>query len=729
LTSQTGAGAAEDGSGHGTHVSGIITSNGSVGDPGVAPGANLVVIRVLDRSSFAGSGSWDDLIAALNHLIAHPELGVDVINMSLGGGLFTGACDAADATAISLFTAFSALRGTGITPFAASGNDASGTAMGMPACLSNVIAVGATTDADVVRGNSNTNALTDMLAPGDQIVSMAIGGGTTTVSGTSMATPHAAGCAALLIDAGEATTPGAIETRLETSGVMVTDPKNGLTFPRIDCSATPGTIVISKETVPESRTGFSFSQDISSSGDFTLDDNWSEVFIDVVPGTYTVSELDPGTYFALTDITCTDLSGGTTIDLPTRTANIDLAPGETVQCVFTNTDQPPDVTVDPSAQVVQYSDPFGDITITATDSDQDVLAAAWSWSVDGGGFTAGLPSGFSVTPGGCSPTSPGVQTCIWTITGIADVPAGGYTIRTTVTDDDGSSVEVDVMVTTGPEDAKVSFDGDNPVAVEVDGPGGDSPPFTLTAFVEETEPDEPIGNAEPGDISLAVVSMTLAPVGPGPGIAGICTPMGVTGTGYDQVLEVECAFDDVPVNTYAAQVTVHGGYYTGADEDVLTVFDPSLGFTTGGGWFYWPDTGERTNFGYTMKYNKKGKNVKGSLLLIRHLPDGTKYRIKSNALHGLALGSAGGFDWASFSGKATYLEPGWAEPEGNHSFVVYVEDHGEPGRGVDQFWIEVFDRDGDVISQASMDRDATDNTETLQGGNIVVPHQGGGEDG
>jgi hypothetical protein len=178
----------------------------------------------------------------------------------------------------------------------------------------------------------------------------------------------------------------------------------------------------------------------------------------------------------------------------------------------------------------------------------------------------------------------------------------------------------------------------------------------------------------------------------------------------------------VPVNTFVVGVTVSGGYYAGSGEDVLTVYDPSLGFTTGGGRFYWPGTTERTNFGYTMKYNKKGNNPRGSLLLIRHLADGTKYRVKSNRLEGLALGDGTGFGWASFTGKATYLEPGWADPLGNYSFVVYVEDRGEPGAGSDQFWIRVIDRNGATVGVMAMPQPAASNAVTLDGGNIVVPH-------
>ena len=221
--------------------------------------------------------------------------------------------------------------------------------------------------------------------------------------------------------------------------------------------------------------------------------------------------------------------------------------------------------------------------------------------------------------------------------------------------------------------------------------------------------------------------MTLVPVGPGGALPGSCSTPAAP-TGYAGKMTVVCNFDNVAVNTHLASVTVDGGYYTGAGEDVLVVYDPSLGFTTGGGWLYWPGTNERTNFGYTMKYNKKGIRVQDSLLLIRHLPDESIYRVKSNALYRLALGDDPSvpMGWASFSGKATYLQPGWSDPEANHQFLVYVEDRGEPGTGVDRFWIEVRDKDNNVVSAMSMSSPAPDNTTLLNGGNIVVPHETGG---
>jgi subtilisin family serine protease len=131
--------------------------------------------------------------------------------------------------------AVNTLRANGVVAFASSGNTGSGTNMASPACLSNVVSVGATDDSDTVAEFTSSNSTLDLMAPGVGIVSDAIGGGTISASGTSMASPHAAGCAALLIQSGEATTPNQIEARLETSTIHVTDSTNGLTFPRIDC--------------------------------------------------------------------------------------------------------------------------------------------------------------------------------------------------------------------------------------------------------------------------------------------------------------------------------------------------------------------------------------------------------------------------------------------------------------------------------------------------------------
>ena len=394
-----------------------------------------------------------------------------------------------------------------------------------------------------------------------------------------------------------------------------------------------------------------------------------------------------------------------------------------------NLNVPPTVNATPLVQEVQYSDRIQTVTVTATDSAQDTLSASTAWNLDGGSFVSGLPADLAIDFDACVVAS-NTNTCTWMLSGIVNVAAGDYTIRVTVADDKGGSTEVDIVLNVIPEDASVEFDTDNPVSVRVAEPDGPSGLFTLTAFIKEAWPDHPVALAEPGDISLAIATMELVPVGRGPSAFPISCTSSVTGSGYDGVRTLACDFDNVPVNTYLLTVTVNNnGFYLGFSEDVVVVFDPSLGFTTGGLWFFWPGTSERTSVGYTMKYNRRGQQVQGNLLFIRRLADGSIYRVKSNSLSGLAIGAEDGADpygWAAFGGKATYLEPGLAQPLGNYEFLTYVEDHGEPGTGVDRFWIEIRNRDGDVVTIMSMARDAVDNTVIIDGGNLVVPHSNQG---
>jgi hypothetical protein len=368
---------------------------------------------------------------------------------------------------------------------------------------------------------------------------------------------------------------------------------------------------------------------------------------------------------------------------------------------------PPVVSIDTTSQSVQYSDRITQVKISAVDVDSSPSELTTTWSE--------LPSGLSLS-GSCLPSADG-SSCSWTLDGQVLVGAGTHAIALTLSDGQfAPSVTTELIVTV--EDASVAFDDGNPASVRVASDGGNSGIFALTVHVAESVPDLPEGLAALGDISKAEVTMSLVPVGPGgTEVPTSCTPTTTTGT-------VTCGFNEVPVETYTVEVVIGGNYYTGSAENVLTIYDPSLGFTTGGGWFYWPGTSDKTNFGYTMKYGKKGTNVKGSLLLIRHLADGQKYRIKSNALSGLAIGQDASepFGWASFSGKSTYLEPGMLEAEGNHGFTVYVEDRNEPGSGSDHFWITTRAKDGSTIPAISLAEPAPVNAVSIQRGNIVAPH-------
>ena len=257
---QFGAGAAEDDAGHGTHVSGIISSRGNQSAVGVAPGTSIVAIKVTAGPTFSGIFySFSEIVAALDFIINNrPD--VQVINMSLvTNATFAGDCDNATSWTMAGASAINTLRANGVVAFASSGNTGSGTEMAAPACLRNVISVGATDNADSVAGFTSSNSATDIMAPGVSILSDDLANSTRSASGTSMASPHAAGCAALFIATGVAVTPDQIEARLESSPVQVADGTNGLTFPRIDCAPRPPTtVVISGPTTGLVGTSYSF---------------------------------------------------------------------------------------------------------------------------------------------------------------------------------------------------------------------------------------------------------------------------------------------------------------------------------------------------------------------------------------------------------------------------------------------------------------------------------------
>lgn len=307
-------------------------------------------------------------------------------------------------------------------------------------------------------------------------------------------------------------------------------------------------------------------------------------------------------------------------------------------------------------------------------------------------------------------------------------PQGSYTVSASFAGDTEYASDTDsTSFAISAEDTTVSFDGANPSGVPVTVPGSDeSEPFQLIAHIGESDPASMLGvgpGPGPGDLTLGDWTIGLVPVGPGgPESPSSCTPVLANG-----VLTLTCSFGGVPVNTYEVVVTDRNGFFDVDVTDVVTVYDPSLGFATGGGWFTWPGTEDKTNFGFSMKYNKKGSKVQGSLLIIRHTDDGN-YRIKSNALYGLALGGDASMGWASFSGKATYSEPTWLEAVGNHEFTVYVEDR--DGSGPDRIWLQLTDKDRVLIADLSMMGPASGNSVPIVGGNVVVPHdpspKGGG---
>ncbi|MFC8595081.1 S8 family peptidase [Streptomyces atroolivaceus] len=168
----------EDCNGHGTHVAGTVAG----ATYGVAPAASLVPVRVLNCQ---GSGTWAGIIAGLDWIAQNAEQPA-VVNASLGGPASSAVDDA-----------FDALAAEGTLPVVAAGNEDQDACDVSPARADGVLAIGASDDQDRQATFSNWGTCVWLYAPGVDIVSANLGGGSTTLSGTSMASPHVAGVAAL----------------------------------------------------------------------------------------------------------------------------------------------------------------------------------------------------------------------------------------------------------------------------------------------------------------------------------------------------------------------------------------------------------------------------------------------------------------------------------------------------------------------------------------------------
>lgn len=207
-------GSADDCNGHGTHVAGTLGGE----TYGVAKDVRLVAVRVLDCDGF---GTDDHVIAGIDWVTEDHDAGeVAVANMSLGGAV-SRALDEAVERAIA----------DGV-PFAiAAGNDAIDACGGSPSRVEEAITVGATTDTDARAVFSNIGPCVDIFAPGDDITSAWADSDTATAeaSGTSMASPHVAGAAALYLEQHPDATPAEVAEALignSTEGV-VGDPGSG----------------------------------------------------------------------------------------------------------------------------------------------------------------------------------------------------------------------------------------------------------------------------------------------------------------------------------------------------------------------------------------------------------------------------------------------------------------------------------------------------------------------
>ncbi len=228
----------DDGHGHGTHVAGTIAAKDDAnGVVGVAPGARLWAVRVLDNS---GSGTTSTVICGIDWVTANAGT-IEVANMSLGGSGSDSTCGGSDTYHNAICNSVKA----GVTYAVAAGNSAADSKDFRPATYAEVITVSALADFNGEPGGgaaatcradvddtfadfSNYGADVDIIAPGVCINSTWKGSGYNTISGTSMASPHVAGAAALYKASNPSASPSQVKTALQNAGNLnwntATDP-------------------------------------------------------------------------------------------------------------------------------------------------------------------------------------------------------------------------------------------------------------------------------------------------------------------------------------------------------------------------------------------------------------------------------------------------------------------------------------------------------------------------
>ncbi len=205
----------DDDNGHGSHCAGTVAAvgNNNVGVVGVAPSAKLLAIKVMNRR---GSGSFSDIIAGIDYCVNMKAAGhnIMVTSNSYGAGGNPGS---------AVQAAFDAANAAGIINLASAGNEGnsagSGESVGWPANYGSVVAVASTTSTDGRSSFSSTGANVEIAAPGSSILSTWKKGGYNTISGTSMACPHAAGAAAILMAENSALAPGDVRALLAATAV------------------------------------------------------------------------------------------------------------------------------------------------------------------------------------------------------------------------------------------------------------------------------------------------------------------------------------------------------------------------------------------------------------------------------------------------------------------------------------------------------------------------------
>lgn len=311
------SGGTTDCNGHGTHVAG--TAAGS--QWGLAKKATIVAVRVLDCN---GSGSLSGVVAGMDW-VAGNHTKPAVANLSLG----SGASSTVDAAVDRLVNA-------GVTVVVAAGNSNADACTASPARAASAITVGSTTSTDARSSFSNFGTCVDIFAPGSSIKSAwhTTTTATNTISGTSMASPHVAGAAALALGQNATLTPAQVTNQLITAATTGIVTLAGTGSPNRLLYSAPGPIVqqelsISTSTLPSANVGTSYSATLSAAGG-SGSYSWSGTGVPAgltlnASGTITGFPTTTGTYTVT--VTVNDGSKTVTKDLGLTVAAAKVLPG------------------------------------------------------------------------------------------------------------------------------------------------------------------------------------------------------------------------------------------------------------------------------------------------------------------------------------------------------------------------------------------------------------------
>ncbi len=368
----------------------------------------------------------------------------------------------------------------------------------------------------------------------------------------------------------------------------------------------------------------------------------------------------------------------------------------------------PVVTNDAAAggAVVQYSDAL-DPTVTVSAGDAASPGSSLVASV------SGLPAGLSLELASTSDDGifPGTRT--WTLEGnVTDAP-GSYPVTVEITNDVGATGSTSFTVVVAKEDAETAYTGD---LFAFTSSGDTSAGILLSATLRDGQ------DGAPGDILNATVAFKE-------GGTTLCSPTLELLNGDPTTATAACI---VPLELGAHVINVvAGGYYTGRDQAIVEVAQPTGNFITGGGYriadssagSYAADPGSKIGFAFNLKFNKSLTNLQGHANVIFR-SDGKNYQIKSTSFDSLGIafrtatgehcdeGDSGCFGVAEFRSKGNMSPVG-----GGLSLRITLTDRGEPGAD-DSIGIALWD--GNQLVFSSEWNGARTVEGPLGGGNVVV---------